>query len=236
MAMAPAEFEAHLLWLARSGNVVDLPEVLSSFDGGAPGPGGMALTFDDGFTGVYDHALPVLLRLELPATVFLVAETLTPAGRAVDWVQGSGYKPRTLDVKQVLEMRDSGIRFGSHSYSHRILTTLSEDECLDDLRRSRELLEDVLQQPVPYLAYPGGKHDQRVRRAAEAAGFTHGLSLPERKETSGRFAIPRVGLYRGNGTLVLRIKTRRWYLPLRTSGPLAALRATLSRQASLMHE
>lgn len=234
MAMAPPEFEAHMRWLARSGSVVDLPEVLSSFDDSGPRAGAMALTFDDGFTGVYDHALPALLRFELPATVFLVAETLTPAGRAVDWVRGSGYEPRTLDVKQVLEMRDSGIRFGSHSFSHRILTTLSEEECLDDLRRSRELLEDVLQQPVPYLAYPGGKHDRRVRRAAEAAGFTHALSLPERKEASGRFAIPRVGLYRGNGSLVLRIKTRRWYMPLRTNGPFAALRATLSRQASLI--
>jgi peptidoglycan/xylan/chitin deacetylase (PgdA/CDA1 family) len=232
MAMTPGEFEAHLRWLARERTVRDLPEVVSAFDGDRGASEVTALTFDDGFTGIQEHALPVLQRYGLAATVFLVAETLTPAGRAADWLRGNGYAPRALDRKQVLEMRDEGVRFGSHSFSHRILTTLSARECLEDLRRSREVLEDLLQQAVPYLAYPGGRHDAHVRRAAEAAGFSHAFTLPERREPSGRFAIPRVGLYRGNGTLALRVKVSRWYLPLRTSGLYTSMRAGLSRKVA----
>ena len=33
-----------------------------------------AITFDDGFLGVYECAFPVLAKYELPATVFLISD------------------------------------------------------------------------------------------------------------------------------------------------------------------
>ena len=78
--------------------------------------GAVALTFDDGFASVHEHAWPHLARPSLPATVFLVARTLTEAGQGVDWIDTPPpYESRTLTVDQVLEMQHDGVTFESHS-------------------------------------------------------------------------------------------------------------------------
>ncbi len=164
----------------------------------------------------------MLERYGLPATVFLVAETLTPAGRPVDWVDTPGTAPlSTLTVDQVLEMQDAGVDFQSHSWAHRDLIDLSFEECVRDLRDSREFLSDVLGRPVTLLCYPRGLHDANVQKAAEVAGYTHAFALPETPEQPGDYAVPRVGIYRGNGLLAVRVKAARPYLQLRTSEPVA---------------
>jgi peptidoglycan/xylan/chitin deacetylase (PgdA/CDA1 family) len=237
LAVTPQLFAAHCEWLARSRRVVDLPEAIAALGPRGSVPGGLAaITFDDGFTGVHEHALPVLRRLRLPSTVFVVAETLLPGGKAVDWVEDRGAPSfRTMTLEQVREAQDQGVRIGSHSYSHHDLTTLSEAECERDLRQSREVLEDLLGVPVPYLAYPRGRHNAVVRRAAAAAGFTHAFTLPERAEPVGDHAIPRVGVYDGNSVTTVRIKERPAYLRVRTSTawPLVQrLGGSLRRRAS----
>jgi peptidoglycan/xylan/chitin deacetylase (PgdA/CDA1 family) len=231
MAVEPEAFAAHAAWLGRHRQVLPLPAALPRLDRTGRLPRGTAaLTFDDGFAALREHVLPVLLRERLPATVFLVAQTLTPGGRPVDWVDTPGTEPlRTLTLDQVLEMQDAGVAFQSHSWAHSDLTALSEEACERDLRDSRELLSDLLGRPVTLLAYPRGRHSNRVHRSAERAGYTHAFTLPDRPERPGPYAIPRVGLHRGNGPWVLRVKAARPYLPLRTSGRTARVASRATR-------
>jgi peptidoglycan/xylan/chitin deacetylase (PgdA/CDA1 family) len=220
LAARPEEFEAHCRWLADHRTVVPLAQAVTRLDRSGRLPSGLAaITFDDGFTGVRDHALPALRRHGLPATVFLVAQTLTDEGLPVHWVRTPPPWPlTTLTRDQVLELQDAGIDFQSHSWAHRDLVDLGYDACVADLRRSRELLEDLLGRTVSHLAYPRGLHDEDVRRAAQAAGFSHAYSLPEAAEQAGPYAVPRVGIHRGNGVRTLAVKSSRPYLPLR-NGP-----------------
>ena len=206
-------------------------------DGSARWPAGStALSFDDGFAGLYAHALPILLEHRLPATVFLVAQTLTSAGRNVDWVDDPpDYPLETLSREQVLEMQAAGITFGSHSYSHRDLTTLTEEECERDLRVSREVLEDLLGGPIRLLAYPRGRHNERVRAAAARAGFTQAFALPEGPAPIGPHAIPRVGVWSNDGLVALRAKSSNWYGTIQTSPVFPIVRTArhaLSRKGS----
>jgi hypothetical protein len=90
------------------------------------------------------------------------------------------------------------------------------------------VLEELIEGPVPFLAYPRGRHDARVRRAAERAGYTHAFGLPARREAADRYSIPRVGVYHANRVRTLRIKTNPMYLPLRSSIG-AARRPSMSR-------
>src|SRR5438093_3914893 len=226
LSVTPAEFQAHCAWLARHRRVVGTAEAAVRVAISSHLPRGrVALTFDDGFRSVFQHAFPLLMRYKLPATMFLVAQTLTPEGRPVDWVDDvpSG-QVATLTLEEVREMQQGGVRFGSHSYAHHDLTILSDAECERDLRASRELLEDLLETRITLLAYPRGLHNERVRRAAARAGFANAFTLPEKGESIGPHAIPRVGVYPGNGTMALRAKVSPWYLPLRTSRVFPALR------------
>jgi peptidoglycan/xylan/chitin deacetylase (PgdA/CDA1 family) len=219
LAVDPGAFARQAAWLRSRRRVLPLEDALPRLDVHGRLPHGeTALTFDDGFAALHAHALPVLARERLPATVFLVAQTLTPAGQPVDWVDTPAREPlTTLTIDQVREMQDAGVDFQSHSWAHHDLTRLSEAECLRDLRDSRELLSDLLGRAVTLLAYPRGLHDGQVRRAAERAGYTHAFSLPERAEVVDQYAIPRVGIYRGNGMLTVRVKATRPYIRLRTS-------------------
>lgn len=226
LAVTPELFETHCAWLARHRTVVPLRVALERMDSRGRLPRGMvALTFDDGFAQLDDLVFPALARHRLPATVFLVTATLTDEGHAVDWVDTPpDWELATLTRDQVLAAQADGIEFESHSWAHLTLPELDESECRADLEQSRVVLEDVLHTTVDILAYPRGRHDAMVRRATEAAGFTHGLALPETREQPGRFAVPRAGVFPGNGPAAMRVKTQRRYHQLRQNPVFPAVR------------
>lgn len=220
LAVDPTAFEEQCAWLAANRRVLALDDAVEALDDRFLLPrGSTAITFDDGFRSTHEHAFPILHRHGLPMTVFVVAGTLTPQGRRVDWVDTPPAWPlRTLELAQLREMLASGlVRVGSHSLSHRRLPQLSFGECVEDLRRSRELLEELLGVPVDHLAYPRGEHDATVRRSAAEAGYRFSFALPRGREPRGAHAVPRVGIYPGNDVGALRVKTTRWYVSLRTS-------------------
>jgi peptidoglycan/xylan/chitin deacetylase (PgdA/CDA1 family) len=223
LAVTPEAFAQQAAWLARSRQVLPVRDALPLLDARGRLPRGAAvLTFDDGFAALHEYVLPVLTQRKLPATVFLVAQTLTPEGRPVDWVDTPGTEPlTTLTLDQVREMQDAGVDFQSHSWAHHDLRQLTWDECVRDLRDSREFLSDLLGRAVTLLCYPRGLHDAGVRKAAEVAGYTHAFALPEGPEQPGDYAVPRVGIWRGNGLSAVRVKATRPYLRVRTSEPVA---------------
>ena len=76
-----ASFSQQMEYLARYFDVMHLEEALSPSRPPAKRPVA-CITFDEGFAGVHDYALPVLERLGLPATVYLVTD-LVDSGETV---------------------------------------------------------------------------------------------------------------------------------------------------------
>lgn len=232
LAVDPADFAQQCSWLSRHRRVLPASRLVRLLgEGRRPPARATALTFDDGFADFHEHGLAILRQHRLPAAMFLVARNLEEGGPTrADWLRPQPDPgPRTLSREQVLEIADLGIELGSHSWAHHDLRNLSEDECTRDLRDSRESLEDLLRRPVTMLAYPYGFHAPHVRRAAETAGYEYALSLPEGPEPTGRFAVPRAGIYRRNSVQALRTKSSRWYLPARLSRAYPAARQTVRR-------
>lgn len=220
LSVSPGAFAGHMSWLARNRRVVPLTEAATRVSNSGRLPRGMvAVTFDDGFAGLHEHALHVLASNGIPATIFLVAETLTPQGRPVDWVDGIAPGTlTTLGPEEILEMRDAGVEFGSHSYSHRDLTQLTQAECERDLKDSRDVLQDLLDRPVQSLAYPRGIYNERVQEAARKAGFAHAFGTSRMGVPTGKpLGIPRIGIYASDGPARLALKTSARYASLRLS-------------------
>lgn len=115
------------------------------------------LTFDDGWYNNYSQAFPILKELGLKATIFVVT----------DFIGQKSY----MDWPQLKEMQENSISIQSHTASHGPLTEKSEVEIGEELRASKNKIEDRLGKPVQFMSAPHGMIDKRVIDAAMAAGY-----------------------------------------------------------------
>jgi peptidoglycan/xylan/chitin deacetylase (PgdA/CDA1 family) len=182
------------------------------------------VTFDDAYRSVF-NALPALERLHVSATVF-ACPGYADGGRTLDVPELAAEAAahpaelETMDWDALRELVDRGLEIGSHTTSHPHLPLLGDAELAAELAGSREVLEDELARPCRVLAYPYGDEDGRVHRAARAAGYEAAFALPGRERPVNRFALPRVGVYRGESRLRFLLKTS----PRARRGAAAALR------------
>jgi peptidoglycan/xylan/chitin deacetylase (PgdA/CDA1 family) len=72
VTITPDDFAAQLDFLASQYDVVAVDELATS----TPPPGAAAITFDDGYRSVLDHAAPLLEARGMPATVYLVTDVV----------------------------------------------------------------------------------------------------------------------------------------------------------------
>jgi peptidoglycan/xylan/chitin deacetylase (PgdA/CDA1 family) len=81
--MALPSFERQMRWLQANYEVVPLEGFVDRLSRGASLRRIVAVTFDDGYAGVFHHAWPLLRDLRIPATVFIVADA--PGGDEGFW-------------------------------------------------------------------------------------------------------------------------------------------------------
>jgi peptidoglycan/xylan/chitin deacetylase (PgdA/CDA1 family) len=202
LSLSPDLFDEHLAWLGDHCQVVTLDELVAG-----PGPTGgpyVAITFDDGYADNHTHALPLLAARGMTASFFVAVGFLerddeVMAHLSEVW-ETEGEQLRPLSWREVGELRAEGMSVGSHTWSHRNLARLSIDEAERDLRRSREVLEERLGEPVRTIAYPWGKLGRHVTAetftAAGRAGYELGLiSLPRAvRDSDGALRVARLGV------------------------------------------
>lgn len=168
---------------------VALDEVVAGFSAGEALDGLVAVTFDDALIGVHRHAVGILGEMGITATVFAVSRRLgtgTP-----EWYPGSD---RVMTPEELREVADAGHAVQSHTRTHADLPALDDAETLHgELAGARADLEQVLDRPVEYLAYPFGYFDRRVRDAAEAAGYRAAFTFLAGRVVPGldRYRLPR---------------------------------------------
>lgn len=131
-----------------------------SLDQAVRTPGGrrVAITFDDGTIGHYEHALPELAARGMTATFFVTTA----------WVGRPGY----VTWDQLRAMRGAGMEIGSHTRTHPFLSELDAARLEGELRGAREDIDAALGQRTVALALPGGDAPRRaLRRLIGDAGY-----------------------------------------------------------------
>jgi len=109
----------------------------------------------------------VLRAHDMGAMVFLVAGQI---GGTNAWDAGEPQET-LLDAPRIRELQRDGVRFGSHSVTHRPMARIPAADALDELTRSRQALGTLLDREVGVFAYPFSNQSAAVRDLARQAGY-----------------------------------------------------------------
>ena len=199
------QFGRQLQILASEGlRIIDLPEYL--FLDQEEKKHSISITFDDGLNCLYSNALQYLIEKKYPATVFVVSDFV---GKKNNWdYYGSLNSCAHMDWSQLRELVGAGIQIGSHSHTHRGLTSCNSRQLRVELEHSKKLLEDKLGIPVRYLSAPFGRINRQVKKIAQLAGYESVFTLMPRTDESDRFSMPRWGVYLFDSPRIFRRKIR----------------------------
>jgi peptidoglycan/xylan/chitin deacetylase (PgdA/CDA1 family) len=204
MAVTPERFDQHLRRLLRLGYRPD------TFTRALLTPAherAFVVTFDDAFASVREHALPILQRLGIPATLYVPTGWIGDAPGRARWGEmerwdgpAGGEHLDLMTWDEISELADAGWEIGSHSVTHPRLTRLDDAALEEELRRSRTDLQERVGQQCLSIAYPYGDVDDRVVAAAQRTGYRTGGALdrmrtirPRRPSTPLRWR--RLGVY-----------------------------------------
>ena len=102
-------------------------------------------------------SVPALRSRNMTAAYFVVT----------DFLDGNNWVSRR-DVEVMLE---AGMRVGSHSHRHPLMTRIPPDSVRKDLSASIAVLETLAATAPPMLAFPGGRYDEGVLQIADEVGF-----------------------------------------------------------------
>jgi len=131
----------------------------------------IVLTFDDGFISDYEMALPLLEKYNIKATFYITAKNI---GK-------SGY----CDKTQLSELCSAGMEIGSHGLTHRYLTLMPDDESRNEIKESKDIIEQTIGKAVNSYAAVGGHFREWMVDYALQSGYkSFATMIPGRTENS----------------------------------------------------
>jgi peptidoglycan/xylan/chitin deacetylase (PgdA/CDA1 family) len=212
--VTPADFESHMTYLVERGYAGStFSEALTA----PPGDRTVVVTFDDAHLSVLEHAVPVLERLGMPATMFVPTD-YPDSGRLLAW-EGCDvwlgteheHELRCMGWDDLRALAAAGWEIGSHSCSHPRLKRLDDERLAAELTASRLECERRLGVPCRSFAYPRGSCDDRLARAARDSGYLFAAAVAHGPAPQLPYRWPRLALRRGEGRrrLARRIAARR---------------------------
>lgn len=168
-----ATFERHCQYFVRHFHVVSLPTLIDRLEEGARLDRELAITFDDGYLDNYENAAPVLEKLGLPATFFVVSQWI---GTDVVpwWDQMVGRRHAWMNWEQVRSLHRRGFDIGAHTRTHVDLGAVNNGDAQEEILGSRKELERQLNAAVDLFAYPYGRRSNIMesnRELVKQSGF-----------------------------------------------------------------
>jgi peptidoglycan/xylan/chitin deacetylase (PgdA/CDA1 family) len=165
-----------------------------------------AITFDDGFLSVKETAMPYLVSLNIPFTIFLnstaIEQNFLPYDQ-FDEINRKYDRRVYLNANEVRELAAAkGVTIGSHTANHRTIGNCDEKELREEIDANKAFLENLTGSEVAHLAIPYGKREHYNQSALDycrKAGHkfiycTNPVYFKESWTENDSRPIPRIGL------------------------------------------
>ena len=143
------------------------------------------ITFDDGYSGIYNYAFPELRKRNMKAVFFITAGV-------IDKVEGTYPHVTRKELQEIAA--DKNFSIGSHTMTHSNLMKLSYDEKINELVDSKRILKEITGREIISMAYPEGNYDKHVIEAVKEAGYEIAFAVQDRGlfDESAHYSIPRI--------------------------------------------
>jgi len=150
------QFDRQMEWLRRHHEVVSIADIIHGSVPRNTSRPVIAVTFDDGYLDNYEHAVPVLLRHQVPAAFFVSTGMIGSGGGFPHDLKRLGKALPTMTWDQLRHMRDLGFVIGSHTVTHLDCGGAGLDSVRRELVESRDMLKRHLGLQEVFFAYPFG--------------------------------------------------------------------------------
>jgi peptidoglycan/xylan/chitin deacetylase (PgdA/CDA1 family) len=195
-AVRPEVFEAQMEYLHAHARVVTLDEIVGGRYLDSAMPLTCAITFDDGYAGVYEYAYPILSRYGFSAVLYVTTSALDRNGKQHPH-EIPGFFPgeRTLTWSQTQEMSKDGITIGSHLCRHLDMRELSPKIGMEELRVSKDIISQKLATPCRHFAFPFGLFNAQNVQWVSKLGYESAVTVRHGlvRNNLDPFRIPRMG-------------------------------------------
>lgn len=132
--------------LAKKGYIISDDYSLNEYTPTPFDRGLVSVTFDDGWTNQYTNALPLLQKYGVKGTFYIISGELND-------------QPDYMSPSQVKNLYNNGNEIGSHSVTHPDLTTVSQNQLINEMAGSQTTLQNLIGAPVTDFAYPYGAYN-----------------------------------------------------------------------------
>ena len=157
--VTPALFAAQMAALKSAGyQPITLAQAYAIWQGEAAAPAHpIVLSFDDGYVGVFNNAVPLLKAYGWPAVLNLQVGRLNIPGG--------------LTTGQVKTMIADGWEVDDHTVTHPDLNLVSPARLQAEVAGAAATLRHLFGVPVQFFCYPAGDYDAGVVAAVKGSGF-----------------------------------------------------------------
>jgi peptidoglycan/xylan/chitin deacetylase (PgdA/CDA1 family) len=195
--VTPEGFETQMKYLKAHAQVVSLDTIVSGEYRDTRANLTCAITFDDGYDGVYKYAYPILRHNGFEAVLYVTTSAIDQGGASQPPTIAGFYPGEpVLTWNKVREMSQGGITIGSHLCHHLDMRTLSQTACMNELRRSKDIITQKLGAPCRHFAYPSGLFNAQSIHCLRKLGYQSAVTVRHSvvPEVLDPLQIPRMGV------------------------------------------
>lgn len=121
-------------------------------------------TFDDGYAGLYNYALPILSKYGFSATVFMCTSLI---GKDNKWNNKDSKSRMHLNMEELSTLNNQGWEIASHGVHHYNFLKLTDIELEYEIKQSKEQIDDLFGSSDCF-AYPYGANNAYIQQCVSS--------------------------------------------------------------------
>jgi len=181
LAVSPENFYEQIKYLKQNYRVIELDQLVSEVKNKKLKRKTLVITFDDGYADNLYNAMPILEKLEVPATVFVSSGHID--GSSFHWDKNNkSDQNRPLKKGELEKLSENKfINIGGHTISHPHIPTLNVEQKTNEIVDDKNKLTTFCGKNIYLFSFPFGEFDVESVEIVKKVGYSSAVVLKEKR-------------------------------------------------------